>query len=162
VVALGVFDGVHIGHRKVIAGAVRRARRVGGTSIAVTFWPHPQREETLHSLTHRLRILEQLGVDVCVVLRFTPSLAKMPPETFVAKIIAGRLRAKEVFVGSNFRFGKNAAGDITLLRRLGRTNGFRVRVFTPVTYRGRRVSSTAIRALINRGIRLPRKLLGSE
>ncbi len=151
VVALGVFDGVHIGHRTIINAAVKRASRCRGTAIVVTFWPHPQREETLYSLQHRLRIFEQMGVRVCVVVPFTVSLAQMTPESFVARVLVGKLHAAEVFVGKDFRFGRKARGTAGALTRIGSRCGFRVKAFPVVTYRGKKVSSTTIRALIKKG-----------
>ncbi len=71
VVALGVFDGVHRGHINILKGAVKKAKSVKGTSMVLTFWPHPQKEESLYSLEHRLRLIGELGIDICAVIYFT-------------------------------------------------------------------------------------------
>ncbi len=161
VVALGVFDGVHAGHRAIISFCVMRARAVGGTSVVVTFWPHPGREKHLSSLSHRLRLIEELGVDVCVVIRFTASLKRRSPGVFSRDFLAGTLGAYLVCVGENFRFGYRARGTPRELRRQAKALGFMVRVFRVKRVGGVRVSSTLIRACIRAGdIARASRLLG--
>lgn len=151
VVALGVFDGVHAGHRAIISFCVKHARAVGGTSVVVTFWPHPGRQEHLYSLSHRLRLIAELGVDVCVVIRFTASFRKRSPGAFIREFLAGRLGAYLVCVGENFRFGYRAQGTADELLRQSRALGFQARVFRVKRVRGVRVSSTLIRSCIRAG-----------
>jgi riboflavin kinase/FMN adenylyltransferase len=169
VVALGVFDGVHRGHRKVLEAAVKKARAVKGKSIALTFWPHPHGQESIFSLRHRLLLLEELAIDAAVVVRFSPAFSRIPAEDFVRNTLVKKLAARYIYVGDNFRFGKDSSGDLALLRRLSGPYGFRLRAFRTVSYRGRPVSSTLIRGLIRRGelkmaarlLRHPVSVLGS-
>ncbi|MFA5100083.1 MAG: riboflavin biosynthesis protein RibF [Candidatus Omnitrophota bacterium] len=160
VVAIGVFDGVHRAHRTIIKAAIERARRIGGSAVVVTFWPHPRGQESVYSLEHRLRLFEQLGVGLCVVLPFTRSFARLSPEAFANKIICGCLKARAVYVGGNFRFGRGAAGDASDLSRLLKPCGVTVRVFKMLKTHGTIVSSSYIRQLISRGkLAAARKLL---
>lgn len=161
VAALGVFDGVHHGHRMILQAAVKRARAIGGTSMVVTFWPHPQHKESLYSLEHRLSLFAEMGIRVCIVVHFTPGLARMPAAVFVRAILVRRLGVKAVYVGENFRFGKNAGGTVDSLRVCGKEYGFSVHAFKVRTWAGRIISSTTIRALIRQGdLRAARRLLG--
>jgi len=161
VVALGVFDGVHAGHREIIGFCVGRARALRGTSVIVTFWPHPGKEEHLYSLSHRLRLFAEMGVDVCVVIRFTPSFAAMSAEAFIRRVLVGKIGASLVCVGSNFRFGSRAAGTVRTLKRFAAALGFGVKVFPMKAVGAHAVSSTLIRACVRRGdLRRASRLLG--
>ncbi len=95
VVALGVFDGVHIGHRHILEAAVKKARAINGTSLVVTFYPHPQKEQSLYSLKHRLRLIAELGIDVCVIIKFTPAFSRIEAEDFIREIIARKIGASD-------------------------------------------------------------------
>jgi riboflavin kinase/FMN adenylyltransferase len=151
VVAVGVFDGLHKAHRRIISAAVNLARQTSKKSLVLTFWPHPQGEKSLNSLPHRLRLIEELGVDVCVVIAFNRGFAAMSAENFVKNILVKRLNPAAVFVGENFRFGKNAAGSVAFLKELSGLHGFKVRSF-PVFKTGKStISSTLIRKLISSG-----------
>jgi riboflavin kinase/FMN adenylyltransferase len=151
VAALGVFDGVHAGHINILRSAVREARRIRGTSLVVTFWPHPQKEKSLYSLEHRLRLISQLGIQACLVINFNSRFRRIKAEDFVKNILAGRLGVRRVFVGANFRFGKNGTGDARLLRKLSHIYNYKVRVFKVIKINNRPVSSTNIRNLIRKG-----------
>ncbi len=138
-VTIGVFDGVHQGHRVVISRAVAQARQAGIPSVVVTFDPHPLyvlRPEAaparLSTLQHRLELLEGLGVDATLVVAFTRELAARSPEDFVADVLLDALAARHVVVGQDFRFGRRASGDVELLRRLGAAHGFVVDAVPPV------------------------------
>ncbi|MCX5695558.1 MAG: riboflavin biosynthesis protein RibF [Candidatus Omnitrophica bacterium] len=160
VVALGVFDGVHRGHRKILRAAVSKAREIKGTSVVLTFWPHPQREESLYSLEHRLRIISGLGVDICVVINFSRHFAKVKAKDFIKDILVNKLGAGYVYVGRDFRFGNKAQGDIALLKKSGQVYGFQAKGFNIIKVRGLPISSTLIRALIRKGnIKEAEKLL---
>ena len=145
---MGVFDGVHRGHREILKAAVDRAREIVGTSVVLTFWPHPQKEESLYSLEHRLRLISELGVDVCIVVNFTSRFAKISALDFIKDILADKISAVYVYVGKDFRFGNKARGDLALLERSGRTYGFQAKGFNIIKIRGLAISSTLIRRLI--------------
>lgn len=142
-VAIGSFDGVHVGHRHVL----ETARAAGGPTTVVTFWPHPRlvlgnRVELLSTLERRLELLEVEGVEDVLVVSFTPELAALEPEQFADSLLR-RIKARVIAVGANFRFGRAAAGDPASLERLG----FDVRLVGLLEG----VSSTRIRSLLREG-----------
>lgn len=151
VVALGVFDGMHLAHRYILDAAVKKARESAGKSVVVTFYPHPQNELSLYSLEHRLRLMAELGIDVCVVIKFTRAFSRITAANFVRKILSERIGAKFIFVGKDFRFGKDASGDCALLGELSGVYGYSLRIFDIISRRFGRVSSTYIRKLITAG-----------
>ena len=151
VVAIGVFDGVHKAHRLIITSAVKQARRIGAKILVLTFWPHPQGKASLNSLSHRLKMIEELGVDVCVVARFNRKFSEKSAEDFVKNILVKRLHVGAVFIGENFRFGRNSEGDAPLLIKLSRFYGFRVKVFKVFKTGRVAISSTLVRRLISEG-----------
>lgn len=131
VVCIGVFDGVHLGHRAVIAATRELAHQVGGRVVAVTFDPHPSavvRPDTqprmLSTLDHRVALLTEAGVDDVLVLTFTTELAAWTPAEFVDRVLVDGLHASGVVVGEGFRFGHRAAGDVALLEKLGAAHDF--------------------------------------
>jgi len=148
VVALGVFDGLHRGHRNILQSAVKKAKKIKGTSIALTFFPHPQKEKSLYSLKHRLRLISELGVDACIVINFSPGFAKMSARDFITKILVKRIHCRFIYIGENFHFGKGALGDYKLLSVLSKENNFALKIFKVIKSHGRPISSTAIRGLI--------------
>ncbi|MGC1492644.1 MAG: bifunctional riboflavin kinase/FAD synthetase [Candidatus Acidiferrum sp.] len=150
--AIGNFDGIHLGHQSILRASVGRAREIGAVSTILTFDPTPQkvlRPESaplrISTTEQRLRCFAALGMDAAVVLPFTHELAKLSPQEFVEQILVQDLRVRAVFVGENFRFGHKQGGDAQLLSRLGAQRGFEVFVLPPVRYRGEIVSSTIIR-----------------
>lgn len=159
VLTVGIFDGVHRGHRAVIGKVARRARRLGLTSVVVTFDPHPSKvlrssgkgAGTLISLDHRVRLIREMGIDAVVVVRFTKEVAAYEPHEFAGRFLAEKMRAREVIVGGDFHFGRSRQGDRRLLRFLGSVFGFRVDFVKAVRVGGRVVSSSRIRSLIRRG-----------
>jgi riboflavin kinase/FMN adenylyltransferase len=151
VVALGVFDGVHRGHRLILKSTVRKALDIGGTSVVVTFWPHPQKKESLYSLFHRLRLIAELGIEICIVIRFDRAFSAMPAEEFVRSVLVDRISAAYVYVGENFRFGRGARGGRVLLGRLALKYGFKVRLFGVLKIKDLKISSTLIRKMIVAG-----------
>jgi riboflavin kinase / FMN adenylyltransferase len=158
VVALGIFDGVHLGHRAILATALSLARAAGLEAVACTFDPHPlevlQPERApgpITSLDERLTLIGDSGIDAVVVLAFTREFAAIEPEAFVKDVLLERLRAREIVVGYNHRFGRGARGDARLLQALADRSGFRAHVVPPRTVEGAVVSSTEIRAALSRG-----------
>ena len=161
VVALGVFDGLHLGHRSILQSAVKQAKKIKGTSIVLTFFPHPRKEESLYSLEHRLRLICELGVDVCIVINFSASFAKISASNFITKILVQKIGSRFVYIGENFHFGKGAAGDCKLLSAWAKEGKFNLKIFKVIKSNGRLISSTAIRRLIrNSKIKEAEKLLG--
>lgn len=157
-VALGVFDGVHIGHRAILGTAVAHAREAGMPAVACTFDPHPMEvlqpgraPLAITTLDERLALIEGCGLDAAVVLPFTRELAAMEPEAFVKDALVTRLGARAIVVGFNHRFGRGARGDVGMLRSLGERLGFRTHIAEPLMVEGIAVSSTEIRAALQRG-----------
>jgi riboflavin kinase/FMN adenylyltransferase len=157
-VAIGVFDGVHLGHQRVIGQACDDARVLGGTAVAVTFEPHPMRvlapekaPPLLTSLPQKLRLLESLGVDVCVVLRFDKPFSLTPPEKFIEMLCRKIPGLKEICVGTRFRFGHNRTGDVRLIENLAPVYGFVAREIEPVTLGEEIISSSAVRQHVQAG-----------
>jgi riboflavin kinase/FMN adenylyltransferase len=152
-IAIGVFDGVHLGHQRVIGQARDDARAAGGTSVALTFDPHPmqvlQPEKApllLNSAAHKLRLIEQLGVDACLVLKFDRPLSETPPERFIEMVADKRNQLREICIGTRFRFGHNRAGDVQLIEKLAPAHGFVVKEIKSVhASNGEMIRSTAVR-----------------
>lgn len=151
VVAIGVFDGVHAGHQEIVRAVIRKARRIHGTSVVLTFWPHPQGKPSLYSLEHRLKLFSEAGVKACVVVCFSRHFARMSASDFITHVLLSKVHAHYLYVGENFRFGKNAQGTPSLLRDAAKINKFKVKVFKVREINGREVSSTYIRGLIKKG-----------
>jgi riboflavin kinase/FMN adenylyltransferase len=155
---VGNFDGVHRGHRALVDAVVRAAREVGGTAVALTFDPHPSRvlspdraPASLMTLEQKAEVLASLGIDQVVALPFTAATAAESPEDFARTVLRGALGAEAVVVGTNFRFGRGRAGDLSVLRQLGDALGFRVDGVPPVVHEGAPISSTRIREALSRG-----------
>ena len=163
-VAVGNFDGVHRGHRALVAEAVRLAAARAVPAVVLTFDPHPSRvvapasaPAALMTLDQKAEALARLGVDALAVLPFTPSIAAEEPAAFASEVLRGALDAAVVVIGDNFRFGRGRAGDAATLRTLG----FAVVEVSPVLHDGSRVSSSRIRAALAAGdVALAAALLG--
>ena len=158
VLTIGNFDGVHLGHQKILSAVVERARATKNLATAITFSPHPLvvlRPEAapplLETLDQRLRHFDEIGLNAALVLQFDRGLAALSPENFVRRILCDTLRSKCVLIGEEFRFGNKQAGDVALLRQLGRSLGFDVECIPRVNCRGTVVSSTAIRQAVTAG-----------
>ena len=158
VLTIGVFDGVHRGHQQLIGRAVEEAAKRDVPSVLLTFDPHPaevvrpgSHPAQLTPLRRRSELVEELGVDVFCVLPFTPEMSRMAADEFVHEILVERLHVAAVVVGENFTFGHKAAGDVALLRKLGRRFGFVAEGFALVSGDSLTYSSTYIRACIDAG-----------
>jgi riboflavin kinase/FMN adenylyltransferase len=156
--AIGNFDGIHLGHQSILKAAVARAREINAVSTALTFDPLPQkvlRPDTaplrVSTTEQRLSCFADLGIDAAVVLPFTHELAKLAPQEFVDQILVRDLHVRTVFVGENFRFGHKQAGNARTLQEFGAQHGFDVIILPPVIYKGEIVSSTIIRREIAEG-----------
>ena len=156
--AIGNFDGIHLGHQAILSAAVTRARRIGAVPTVLTFDPTPQRILRPESAPLRISTTEQrldsfaaMGMDAAVVLPFTHELARLSPQEFVDQILVQDLHVRTVFVGENFRFGHKQTGNAGVLQELGAQRGFDVVVIPPVIYKSEVVSSTIIRREIAAG-----------
>jgi riboflavin kinase/FMN adenylyltransferase len=157
-VAIGNFDGVHRGHKAVIAAALARGRALGRPSAALTFEPHPRAffnpDEPLFRLTPeaaKLRLLAATGLDGAIVLTFNSDLAKLSAEDFVQRVLVDRFAVSGAAIGFNFHFGANRAGSPQFLQSQGKQHGFAVDIVPPLLDGGRPVSSGPIRAALAAG-----------
>jgi riboflavin kinase/FMN adenylyltransferase len=156
VLALGNFDGVHRGHRKILDRLRRVAGERGATSVVMTFDPHPPRvvrpdkaPPLIMTKAQKLEALEDAGVQGAAIVRFTRELSQWDPETFVRNVLVEWLRVSEVWVGANFLFGHDRSGNFSLLRSLGARYGFKAEKIDPVRYKDFVVSSTRVRRLVS-------------
>ena len=152
VVCIGAFDGVHLGHRAVLARVRERARELNLTSIVASFEPlpreffaHTRRVPRLSSRREKIEQFGAAGIERMLLLRFNAALAAMSAQEFVERVLVARLQAREVWVGEGFRFGHARGGDLAMLDQLGREHGFTANALTPVVLEGERISSSAIR-----------------
>ena len=165
---IGNFDGVHAGHREILRRVVELAHERGWKPSVLTFDPHPARivaperaPRLLTTLEERALLMRDAGIEQVLILPFTRELAAFSPERFVREIVVARLEARAVLVGDNFRFGHDHAGDTRLLAELGRQHGFLVEAVPAIRMRGRVVSSSAVRRLVEEGnVALAGRLLG--
>jgi riboflavin kinase/FMN adenylyltransferase len=168
VVAIGNFDGVHLGHQEILSAVVAEARALGVRSVAVTFDPHPQQflrpakaPRLLTPMDARVRLLATTGIDAVLVLTFDAALAALPAREFVRGILVDGLGVCALHEGGNFHFGHRARAGVMQLQRFGAGLGFAVHVHSAVTVRGMEVSSSAVRALVAAGdMRRTRWMLG--
>jgi phosphoribosyl 1,2-cyclic phosphate phosphodiesterase len=158
VLAIGNFDGIHLGHQAILRAALQRAQETRDVATALTFDPPPLKVLRPESAPLRISTNAQrmdrfgvLGLEAAVVLPFTLELARLSPEDFVDEILVRGLRVRTILVGEDFRFGHRGAGDAKFLRELGTRHGFEVVIIPPVVYRGEIVSSTAVRREIAAG-----------
>ena len=168
VLTLGVFDGLHLGHQRIMQTVVERAKTVNAQATAITFDPHPRAvlhpesaPPLLQTLDQRLANFEVLGIEQAIVIPFTQEFASNPAEDFLHDIVHDRLHAIEVYLGKGFAFGRGRGGNIELLRRMSEELGFFADEVPEVCVRGKRVSSSLIRALLSEGrVNLARRMLG--
>lgn len=158
VLALGNFDGLHRGHIKIIERIQRGAGERGGTSVVLTFDPHPPRivrpdkaPPLLMTKAQKLDAMARAGVQGVAVVRFTREMSQWDPDVFVRNVLVEWLRVAEVWVGADFLFGRDRSGNFSLLRSLGSQYGFRAEKIDPIRYKDFVVSSTRIRRLVSEG-----------
>jgi riboflavin kinase/FMN adenylyltransferase len=167
-VAVGNFDGLHLGHRALVGAAIREARRLGGPSVVLTLDPHPARvlapanaPVALMTLAQKADGLGSLGVNWLAVLPFSIETARMSPREFAERVLVGAVAARCVVVGESFRFGRGREGGLPQLTSLGHELGFEVVAVSPVIQDGEPVSSSRIRdALASGALERARSLLG--
>lgn len=168
VVTVGKFDGVHIGHRALLSAAGEEASALGVPWGVVTFARHPDEalrpERAPSYLTPqpaKMLLLEEAGADFVLPLEPDADTLAMSAQDFIERVLVARTHPAVIVCGDDFRFGRGRGGDITLLRRMGSSRGFRVRVVAPVTLHGQRVSSYAIRRALAKGdVALAAEMLG--
>ena len=168
--AIGVFDGVHLGHQAVIGRALADAKAAGGTAVVVTFDPHPMRvmrpqqaPRLLASTQHKAQLIERLGVSHLLVIPFTAGLSGMAPEEFVLALHAACRPLREICVGHTWSFGKDRAGNLELLKKMGDQLGFDEVGLPAVEIGGEVVSSTLIRGAVEVGdLEKAARLLGRD
>ena len=168
VLTLGVFDGLHLGHQKIMRTVVERANAAGAHATAITFDPHPRAvlhpesaPPLLQTLDQRLANFEVLGIEQAIVIPFTKDFAANPAEDFLRDIVHDRLHAREVYLGKGFAFGRERGGNIDLLRKMSSELGFVADEVGEVRLRGNRISSSKIRKLLAEGrVNLARRMLG--
>lgn len=157
-VAIGKFDGIHMGHKKLISSAVEAAKKHGGNSVVFTFGNHPteitdrdNQAKVINTLEEKIYLLEKMGVDYLVLQPFNGEFSQMTPEHFVDVVLKSYLDVKEVFVGFNFGFGKGRGSNVKDLERMCREHQIKVREISPVKVYDKIVSATAIRNFILEG-----------
>jgi len=158
VISIGNFDGVHAAHRQLLRRVAELARENNLKPAVLTFDPHPTRvvaperaPRLLTTIEERVALIREQGIEEVVVLPFTADIARLSPEEFVERIVVGQIHARIVMVGDNFRFGHKQAGDVKTLTELGGRFGFQTHIVGAVKRRGRVVSSSEIRRLIEEG-----------
>jgi riboflavin kinase/FMN adenylyltransferase len=157
-VALGAFDGIHLGHRAILGTAVALARQGKIRALACTFDRHPMEvlqpdraPMPITTLEERLELIAGTGIDTTVVIPFTPAVASIEAKAFVQNVLIGTLQAREIVVGFNHRFGRGARGDAQFLENLAAPLGFRAHIVPALLVDGVAVSSSEIRAALQRG-----------
>ncbi len=168
VITIGTYDGVHIGHQKIIQRINKLAQSIDGESIIVTFHPHPRmivndnyRIQLLSPLEEKFELLEEYGVDNVVVVPFTRSFSQQTPEQYVSDFLVNHFKPKKIVIGYNHRFGKNRAGDLNLLKEMGKTLDFEVEEIPKQEVDDLGVSSTKIRNALKEGrVATAKTLLG--
>ena len=168
VLTIGNFDGVHIGHQALFNQVIKKAKSIDGTSVVITFEPHPIR--VIKSNKHfplitlyeqKVELIGATGVDTLICIPFTREFAAIPARTFVKKILCDKLGMKAIVVGQDYSFGRKREGDIFLLKEMAVAHGFDVIISEWIDLEGGRISSTEIRNLVREGgVEEAKKLLG--
>lgn len=160
VVTMGTFDGVHLGHQRLLQMLRAKAQEINGETVLVTFWPHPRLVLThthaapiqlLTGLEEKITLLEQQGVDHLVILPFTPTFSQLSASDFIQQVFVEQLGTQHIIIGHDHRFGKGRAGDVALLQESGHRHGFTVTEVTPIMVDDKIISSTKIRKLLLAG-----------
>lgn len=157
-VTIGTFDGVHIGHQKVIKNLVKTARLSNATSVLLTFFPHPRMVvennnniQLINTIDERIQLLEKTGLDVLIIQEFTREFSNFSAFDFVKNILVNKLHIATLIIGYDHKFGKDRAGDFTQLETYGKLFGFNVEEITKKQLKNFTISSTKIRTALKRG-----------
>lgn len=155
---IGNFDGVHLGHQAIFKMLAEKARKKNGTSMVLTFQPHPMRvispEKAPRQLTtfkDKVELISAFGIDYLICVNFTKEFSAIEAKDFVKDILVNKIGVKEIFIGSNYLFGKNRKGSPELLKRMGKKYGFKVIIVEELKTNGMTISSSRIRSLISNG-----------
>lgn len=158
VVTIGMFDGVHAGHRTILRQLDDIKRKIDGESVLLTFWPHPRVYfgktkgfKLLTTIDEKIELLSDAGLDVCLILPFSPDFAHLTPEDYITTILHKGIGAKKVVVGYDHRYGRNGAGTFELMQSFGKNLGFDVEQLSALSFDSDAVSSTKIRNFIAGG-----------
>ena len=158
VITIGNFDGLHLGHQKIIQTVIRESEEIYGTSMVVTFDPHPMKvlapEKEVKMLTtpkERERLIRTMGINVLLCITFNEEFSLLQPDEFIENVLVNKINVKKVIVGQNYAFGKARKGTTELLRRRGRKYGFNVKVVRHAKVNGDVVSSSKIRSFLSTG-----------
>lgn len=157
IIAIGNFDGIHLGHKKILEFLEKKAKINALFSLVLTFSPHPERIlgrkriKMIQTIYQRVDEIKKSGIETVLIVSFDEKFSSLSSQEFVQKIVVRRLKAKALIVGENFRFGKNREGDISLLLRLAQRYNFQVHSIPPVTREGTIVSSSVIRKYLQEG-----------
>lgn len=158
VLTIGNYDGIHLGHQKILDMVLRKKEELNGTSMVMSFDPHPVKvlapERNIKLLTtpeEKARLLEKRGIDVLLCVKFDKEFSRMLPEDFIQEVLVNKIGVKEIIVGTNYAFGRNKKGTIDLLRRRGEKFGFGVKAVRDVMVHGHVVSSSTLRSLLMKG-----------
>ncbi|MEA2103961.1 MAG: bifunctional riboflavin kinase/FAD synthetase [Candidatus Cloacimonadota bacterium] len=170
VVTVGTFDGVHLGHQKIMRLLIERAKKINGTSVVITYHPHPleilRERHYPYLLTEQSKkedFLKKIGIDYVLWLDFDKKLAGMSPLDFVEEYFVEKITAKEIIVGYDWHFGKNQEGDFHLLKKYENKFNFKVDMVDKVLVEGETVSSTIIRKYLQQGrIQKVNQMLGRK
>jgi len=158
IVTLGTFDGIHLGHKKIIDGVVKKAAVLGGRSFLITFYPHPRKVvskgnhiKLLNTPSEKAFMLSQLGIENMLIVKFSKEFSQLTPDVFIENYIVNGIGAKEVVIGYDHHFGKGRGGDIDFLKEKGIESGFEVTVVPAYDIEGDTISSSKIRRAISEG-----------
>ena len=170
IVTIGNFDGVHLGHRRILETVGARAREASRPAVAITFEPHPlavlrpdHAPRRIQTLRQKEEAIEVLGIETLLVIPFTRDFSLTEPEDFVRDFLVGRLAASELYLGEHFAFGRAKRGDLALLKRMGPECGFEAAGVEEVFFEGEPISSTRIRNALERGeVAKANAMLGRE
>lgn len=171
IVTLGNYDGVHLGHQKILSQVIAKANELGLPSVVVTFAPHPreffdpsQKGRIFMTLREKITYFAKLGIDNVVCLRFNQNIASLTAEDFIQKILVDFLHVKQLFIGYDFSFGYKKQGTVSLLEKLAPKYGFKVTIISKITENDEketRISSTLLRRLLAKGdLEMVAKFLG--